>query len=362
MRKNIILLITFLFTITIFAQSSFTNGFNKGYKKGFCQDQGVGCIDPIPPIAPIPKIGESSDSYTDGYNRGFQMGLSARKNDNSSNNSTDRKRYKTSTSTFKSLSYDELLSVPMALQKRYNQNQKYLYALKKWILELKPQIEEEKYLNRLNGEYSVLSSMENDDLARATRILRQRENSIREIISEYNSYLKTNTHNNNERKYTSNNVNSSKRTTLKMEGKLRRSDSPISSVIDIISIGKSVKLIEKKGDYWKVFYNGNSGYLNEMYLNVTYSMNNFKNETNEKNSSYNNYNNRNTTITTLKMEGKLRNTDSPISEIISVIPKGKEVRVIEKKDSYWKIYYRGKTGYINEMYLNITYKMSTMEK
>jgi hypothetical protein len=60
-----------------FSQTKFNEGFNVGYKKGYCQDQGIGCIEPIPPIAPIPKVGESSDSYNDGYNRGFQMGLSA---------------------------------------------------------------------------------------------------------------------------------------------------------------------------------------------------------------------------------------------------------------------------------------------
>jgi hypothetical protein len=358
MKKNIILLITFLFAINIFAQSSFTNGFKKGYKKGFCQDQGVGCIDPIPPIAPNPKIGENSDSYTDGYNRGFQMGLSARKNNNSSNNSTDRQRYKTSTSTFKSLSYDELLSIPMALQKRYNQNQEYLYALKRWILELKPQITEQKFINRLNGEYSVLTSMEEDDLARATTALKQRENGIREIISDYNTLIvaKRNASNSN---HNSEN-NDTQRTTMKMDGKLRSSDSPIASVIDFISVGESVRIIEKKGSYWKVFYNGKSGYLNEMYLNVTYPMSTFKSVNKRKKltskTSTNSY--ENTITTTLKMEGELRDNDSPVANVISTIQLGEKVRVIEKKDSYWKVFYKGKTGYLNEMYLNITYKMS----
>jgi Flp pilus assembly protein TadD len=58
-----------------------------------------------------------------------------------------------------------------------------------WILELKPQIKNKKYINRLESEYSVLSSMENDDLARATKILKQRENSIRKVISEYNIWV-----------------------------------------------------------------------------------------------------------------------------------------------------------------------------
>jgi tetratricopeptide (TPR) repeat protein len=85
------------------------------------------------------------------------------------------------------LSFEELSRVPMALQKRYNENQEYLYALKKYILDLKPQIKEPEFVNRLNREYSILTAMEDDDLARATKALKQRENSIREIISEYNT-------------------------------------------------------------------------------------------------------------------------------------------------------------------------------
>lgn len=98
-NKYIILFTILLFASnTLFAQTNYTNGFNTGYKKGYCQDQGVGCIEPIPPISPIPKIGESSDSYTDGYNRGFQMGLSARKSNN--NNATNRTRYTTAKPKF----------------------------------------------------------------------------------------------------------------------------------------------------------------------------------------------------------------------------------------------------------------------
>jgi len=101
-NKYIILSILLLFVSnTIFAQTNYTNGFNTGYKKGYCQDQGIGCIEPIPPIAPIPKIGESSNNYTDGYNRGFQMGLSAQKSNNSSSsNTTNRTRYQTAKPKF----------------------------------------------------------------------------------------------------------------------------------------------------------------------------------------------------------------------------------------------------------------------
>jgi tetratricopeptide (TPR) repeat protein len=81
------------------------------------------------------------------------------------------------------------MSVPLALKAKYDENQKYLYDLMNWVLELKGKITEKKYSERLEGEYSVLESMKKDDLARATDILKDRELSIRELISEYNIFL-----------------------------------------------------------------------------------------------------------------------------------------------------------------------------
>jgi tetratricopeptide (TPR) repeat protein len=104
--------------------------------------------------------------------------------------SIGQNRYSTiSTSEYKPMSYEEIMSVPQALQKKYEVNQEYLYSLKKWILELKAQIKDNNFVSRLNGQYEVLTSMENDDLARATKSLKQREMEIREIVSEYNIFV-----------------------------------------------------------------------------------------------------------------------------------------------------------------------------
>lgn len=100
MKNHTLLFIILFFTTLSFAQTNFIDGFNSGYKKGYCQDQGIGCIDPIPPISPIPKVGESSDSYTDGYNRGFEMGLNARKSNSSSSSTSNGTRYQTSKPKF----------------------------------------------------------------------------------------------------------------------------------------------------------------------------------------------------------------------------------------------------------------------
>ena len=111
---------------------------------------------------------------------------------------------------FEPRSFKETSSLANSLRARYDSNQKYLYELKKWILELKPKIKEQKFIDRLNGEYSVLTSMEDDDLARATKALNQRENSIREVISEYNTWVnqqKTSDRTNSTEPTNSNNTN-----------------------------------------------------------------------------------------------------------------------------------------------------------
>ena len=75
---SILLIFQFLIPTTSPCQSAYDKGFDEGYKKGYCYEK-LSCIPPIPPIAPIPKIGESSSSYQDGYNRGFKVGLEANK-------------------------------------------------------------------------------------------------------------------------------------------------------------------------------------------------------------------------------------------------------------------------------------------
>lgn len=99
MKNKLILLSALFFLISniVISQTKFNEGFKEGYKNGYCQDKGVGCIEPIPPIAPIPTVNESSTSYQDGYNRGFQMGMNSQK---SSSNSTNRQRYQTSSAKF----------------------------------------------------------------------------------------------------------------------------------------------------------------------------------------------------------------------------------------------------------------------
>lgn len=93
MRK-VLIIIFILANLSIQAQDSYTKGFQSGYKAGYCYND-FGCIEPIPPITPIPKIGESSYNFQDGYNRGFSMGLDDKKTKTTNRGS----QYTTSTYT-----------------------------------------------------------------------------------------------------------------------------------------------------------------------------------------------------------------------------------------------------------------------
>jgi len=103
--RGIVLLFMFIFALNsqfVFAQTEFVKGFNAGYKEGYCHDRGIGCIPPIPPIAPLPTVYENQNSYVDGYNRGFKMGLEERKKQDNKEKNTpttyeNRQRYQTPT-------------------------------------------------------------------------------------------------------------------------------------------------------------------------------------------------------------------------------------------------------------------------
>ncbi len=52
--------------------NSYCDGFQAGYKAGYCYRK-YSCIPPLPPLCPLPRLGEST--FQDGYNRGFTLGV-----------------------------------------------------------------------------------------------------------------------------------------------------------------------------------------------------------------------------------------------------------------------------------------------
>lgn len=69
-------------------KTNYERGFSEGYKKGYCYEKKTyGCLSPLEPIAPLPRIDENSSNYTQGYNRGFQYGLDLSRSKNAIENS-----------------------------------------------------------------------------------------------------------------------------------------------------------------------------------------------------------------------------------------------------------------------------------
>ena len=75
MKKILVVSLLIIFN-SFFAQSAFSNGYSDGHKKGYCnassQNGEMTCNYPfISVTAPLPKIGENSESYKNGYDRGL---------------------------------------------------------------------------------------------------------------------------------------------------------------------------------------------------------------------------------------------------------------------------------------------------
>jgi hypothetical protein len=172
MKNYLILSIVFFVTSTVLAQTNFTIGFNNGYKKGYCQDQGIGCIEPIPPIAPNPKVGESSESYNDGYNRGFQTGLNATKSsDSNSGYQTAKAKYvENIISRSSNLKKIEVLK---NLDRKLEFNRIYVQNIKSRIQKLKESISDDlinKGLDEINESVSNYEKPVYVDLAESSFI------------------------------------------------------------------------------------------------------------------------------------------------------------------------------------------------
>ena len=76
MKKGITILLLLCIVSISFAQNRFSEGFNAGFREGYCDVRGVGCVPPPPPPPPPLRPGQSA-TFQDGYNTGFRMGMEA---------------------------------------------------------------------------------------------------------------------------------------------------------------------------------------------------------------------------------------------------------------------------------------------
>lgn len=112
-------------------------------------------------------------------------------------------------------------------------------------------------------------------------------------------------------------------------------------VILTIPKGKAVTYISKSSTWYKVKYNGKTGYVSSKYIKISQNSN--------ANTNIKSTNKIITYRTTADLN--MRSGASTKHKKILTIPKGKSVSYISKSGSWYKVKYEGKTGYVSSKYL-----------
>ncbi|MFV0312939.1 MAG: hypothetical protein ACK5KN_14995 [Dysgonomonas sp.] len=89
-------------------------------------------------------------------------------------------------SKFKPFSYGEMESAVMAVQKKYEANEKRVDALIDYIFEIKEQTSDKEFLQKMDSYYKKLKSFYGQDLARMDREIREVQLGIKEEVDKYN--------------------------------------------------------------------------------------------------------------------------------------------------------------------------------
>lgn len=126
---------------------------------------------------------------------------------------------------------------------------------------------------------------------------------------------------------------------------LRAKASIHSEKLTTIPKGKSVSLINKNGEWYKIQYGNSQGYVNSKYLSGTTS--NVSTSLETQTSSVSNEKQQYMTTSNLN----LRVGESTGSKKLTTIQKGKSVSLISKNGEWYKVKYDDLEGYVNNQYL-----------
>lgn len=116
-----------------------------------------------------------------------------------------------------------------------------------------------------------------------------------------------------------------------------------STVLMTIPNGATVKYVSRYGSWYKVSYNGKTGYVASQYLSATGAP-----TTTTSTTSYQ---------TTVNLNMRL--TAASWSKVLMTIPNGSTVKYVSKYGSWYKVSYGGKTGYVASQYLKPTTTTTT---
>ena len=133
--------------------------------------------------------------------------------------------------------------------------------------------------------------------------------------------------------------------------RVRSSDSTNSHTKGYLRNGQSIDIISKVGSWYKIKYNGGTGYVYGEYVSVSHS--------NNSESSHNISHNTKVEkiqkghIVNISSCLRVRSSDSTNSHIKGYLRNGQSIDIISKVGSWYKIKYNGGTGYVYGEYVSV---------
>jgi len=157
--------------------------------------------------------------------------------------------------------------------------------------------------------------------------------------------------------------------TLKIDGKIKKTEHVLSDVIKIVPKGQKVQILEEvSSGVYKVKYQYFVGFMNDVYFSensIKKKSNNIKTEYENSRLTYDDKPKNNDSYVTLKIDGKIKKTEHVLSDVIKIVPKGQKVQILEEVSSgVYKVKYQYYTGFMNDVYFsdNSSYKKYLSEK
>ena len=137
---------------------------------------------------------------------------------------------------------------------------------------------------------------------------------------------------------------------------LRQNPSTSSSIVTVMPENATVTIVAKNGSWYKVNYNGKTGYAHGDYITLNSSSNNNNSSSNSGTSSNNGDVAMSATGKVYTGEGvglNLRQSPSTSSSIVTVMPENATVTITAKNGAWYKVNYNGKTGYAHGDYITL---------
>ncbi len=135
-------------------------------------------------------------------------------------------------------------------------------------------------------------------------------------------------------------------TTTNDQVNLRRSASTSSALVDRIPAGGVIEVLGESGNYYKVTYNGHTGYVVKQYVNAAPDSS-IVQATQEPTATGYPY------TTTTSDQVNLRAKKSTSSERLGSIPQGATITVRSVSGSYAEVTYNGQDGWVLKQYVNL---------